>query len=99
MEITSLGWLGSHAVGAEWPSPAVRLFQIHADAATLPLPFWAHGVMNRHARSAERIHHHEDRSSRNYRKHRHRCGTGRDSCAGESHLEEGASQKKGAPKG
>jgi len=34
-----------------------------------------------------------------YRKHRHRCGTGRARRAGEGRLEKGATQKKGAPKG
>jgi Protein of unknown function (DUF3489) len=53
--------------------------------------------MNRHARSAERIHHHEDRSYHD-RTDRHRCGPGRERCAGEGLLKEG-SQKKDAPKG
>jgi hypothetical protein len=38
----------------------------------IPLHFMAAGVMNRHAPSAETIHHHDERRSHYYRKHRHR---------------------------
>ena len=49
--------------------------------------------------SAERIHHHDERRSHYYRKRRHHCGTGRARRAREGLLEEGATQKKGTPKG
>ena len=55
--------------------------------------------MNRHARSAERIHLHDERRSQHYRKYRHRCGTGRHSCAGDGLLEEGLQPEEGRAQG
>jgi len=49
------------------------------------------------AESAEKDEHDEHRSR--YRECRHRCGPGRARCAQEGVLEEGTSNKKGAPKG
>jgi hypothetical protein len=66
--------------------------------ATFALPFLPTRVMNRHApikACRKRIHHHAERRSHHHRSRRHRCGTGRDSCAGEGLLEEGRHQEDG----
>jgi Protein of unknown function (DUF3489) len=81
-------------------SPAIRLFRIsQLRGQILDLAFPADPSDESSCAKRRKVHQYEDRRSYYHRKYRHRCGTGRARCAGESHLEKGASPKKDAPKG